>query len=113
MPPVALGAAAQKTVLAHGLSALDWVRAGVIVAVAILLSRVAKLLLTRTINRGDTERYVGDIVARFVAYAVIVAGVVYSLSALRVRVGPLLGALGIGGLAVAFALKDTLENLIA
>lgn len=112
MGPV-LVAATKKVVLAHGLSALDWARAGIIVVVAIAVSRLAKTLLARTINRGDAERYTGDLVARFFAYAVVIAGIVYSLSALRVRIGPLLGALGIGGLAFAFALKDTLENLIA
>jgi small-conductance mechanosensitive channel len=38
---------------------------------------------------------------------------VYSLVALRVQIGPLLGALGIGGIALAFALQDTLQNFVA
>src|SRR3982074_2370632 len=41
------------------------------------------------------------------------AALVYSLVALRVQIGPLLGALGIGGIALAFALQDTLQNFVA
>jgi small-conductance mechanosensitive channel len=44
---------------------------------------------------------------------VIVMGALIVLSSLGVAITPLLGALGVGGLAVALALKDTLSNLFA
>ena len=44
---------------------------------------------------------------------VIVVGVVFILQDLGYPIGPLIGALGIGGLAAALAFKDTLENLFS
>ncbi len=45
--------------------------------------------------------------------AVILMGVLIILSTLGINITPLLTALGIGGLAVALALQDTLSNLFA
>jgi small-conductance mechanosensitive channel len=45
--------------------------------------------------------------------AVIIAGCVVILGILGVSVAPLLTAMGVGGLAVALALQDTLANLFA
>ncbi|MBM3776236.1 MAG: mechanosensitive ion channel family protein [Acidobacteria bacterium] len=45
--------------------------------------------------------------------AVVFLGLLALLHMLGVRIGPLLGALGVGGLAVALALQDTLSNLFA
>lgn len=43
----------------------------------------------------------------------ILAGLVYALITLNVRVTPLLGAIGISGLAIAFAAQSILENTFA
>jgi small-conductance mechanosensitive channel len=45
--------------------------------------------------------------------AVHATGILIVLSMLGISIAPLLTALGVGGLAVALALKDTLENLFA
>jgi len=45
--------------------------------------------------------------------AVLILGLMLILSALDVKVTPILTALGVGGLAVALALQDTLSNLFA
>ncbi len=45
--------------------------------------------------------------------AVIVTGLIVIMSFLGISIAPLLTALGVGGLAVALAFKDTLENLFA
>jgi len=37
-------------------------------------------------------------------------GVIYALGGLGVRIGPLLGALGLGGLVLALALQGVAEN---
>ena len=44
---------------------------------------------------------------------ILVAGIVMILSQLNVKIGPVLAGLGLGGLAVALALQDTLTNLFA
>jgi small-conductance mechanosensitive channel len=45
--------------------------------------------------------------------AVVVVGILLILSALDFRITPILTALGVGGLAVALALQDTLSNLFS
>ena len=48
----------------------------------------------------DPDRAWGRLVSRLLTYVIVVAGLVYSLVALRVQIGPLLGALGIGGAGI-------------
>lgn len=45
--------------------------------------------------------------------SIIVIGLLISLTVLGISIAPILTALGVGGLAVALAIKDTLENLFA
>ncbi|WP_243718859.1 mechanosensitive ion channel family protein [Actinomadura sp. KC06] len=53
------------------------------------------------------------IFANIAKVVVIGVGVLVMLQSLGVSISPLLGALGVGGLAVALALQDTLANLFA
>jgi small-conductance mechanosensitive channel len=50
---------------------------------------------------------------RIVSSVAIVAGLIYALAALGIRLGALVGALGIGGLAIAFAAQSILANFLA
>ena len=50
---------------------------------------------------------------KVVNIAILVVGLLVALTQLGVEIGPLLAGLGIGGLAVALALQDTLANLFA
>ncbi|MDP9072493.1 MAG: mechanosensitive ion channel family protein [Actinomycetota bacterium] len=110
---VAAQPSGQEEILSDGLTAADWGRAGLILLGAIVLAQAAKALLQRGIRRGGSEAGPAELVGRIVGYVLVVAGLVYSLASLDVRIAPLLGALGIGGIALAFALRDILENLLA
>ena len=90
----------------------DWLHAGLIVLVTIAISQVIRRLTLRAFG-SHSARPAARISARFAAYVVIAAGLVYALDALKVQIGPLVGALGIGGIALAFALQDILQNLVA
>jgi small-conductance mechanosensitive channel len=96
-----------------GLTAADWLVAGGILLGAIVISRVVKAVTTRMVDRGDSAARAAQVVGRVFGAVVLVAGFVYSLQVLGVGLTPVLGALGIGGLAVAFAAQSILENLFA
>jgi small-conductance mechanosensitive channel len=108
-----LGAATQPhLVVPHGITAWDWIHVAVILGVTVVGTQVTRRAVMRAARR-DPDRAWGRLVSRFLSYVIVVAGLVYSLVALRVQIGPLLGALGIGGIALAFALQDTLQNFVA
>ncbi len=95
-----------------GVTGFDWLRAGAVFIIAVVASRIAKAILRRVLCR-QTDAAVADLIARLIAYVIAILGLIYALEQVDVRVGPLLGALGIIGIAVAFALKDILENFVA
>ena len=90
----------------------DWLRAGGIVlaaiAIAIAANRLARSLLGRVLGSGMAA----IITARFIGYLLVLVGLIYALNTLGVRVGPLLGALGLGGLVLALALQKVVENFV-
>ncbi len=88
----------------------DWAQAGVVmlsaIVVAIIANRVARSIGERTIGPG----FATLLISRAIGYTVVLIGVIYALGGLGVRIGPLLGALGIGGLVLALALQGVVEN---
>ncbi len=46
-------------------------------------------------------------------YLIVAIGLIYALEGLGIAIAPLLGALGIASIAIAFALEDILENVVA
>lgn len=90
----------------------DWLQAGGIllaaIAVAILANRVARSIVARSVGAG----FGAIITARIIGYLIFLVGLVYALNGLGVRVGPLLGALGLSGLVLALALQKVVENFV-
>ena len=99
----------------QSLSAEDWILAAAVFLGALLVSRVVKALAARVVERdgGAGASRIADLVGRVVGGVVAVGGFVYALQVLGVRLGPLLGALGLGGLALAFAAQAILSNVFA
>ena len=86
--------------------------------VIILSATVAASNLAGKIFRNYIGRTSFPIPATGLAYGVLkgtilVVGFVIALSFLGVSIAPLITAMGVGGLAVALALQDTLSNLFA
>ncbi|MEZ5279324.1 MAG: mechanosensitive ion channel family protein [Acidimicrobiales bacterium] len=96
-----------------GLGPWDYAQAVIIFAAALVLSRLVKLAVKRLVSRGRADAFLGDLLGRVTGYVIITFGLVYALESLGIAVGPVLGALGIIGIAVAFALQDILENFVA
>ncbi len=90
----------------------QWIRAAVIfvgaIIVSIVVSRTVRSLLAGAVGTG----FAAKLTARLLAYAVFIVGVLYALGTLGVQVGPLLGALGLGGLVLALALQKLVESFI-
>ena len=108
------GDTAIEDIVPAGITAADWIQAGVLVAVAIVLGVLVSRLVVRLVLAGTSSRRgVARLLGRLAGLVVFVAGLLYALNPLGVRIAPLLGALGIVGIALAFALQDILENFIA
>ena len=101
-----------EDLLDRGLSSSDWLTAGAIllgaIAVAIVANRIARALVSRSVGAG----FGAIITARIIGYLIFLIGLVYALNTLGVRVGPLLGALGLSGLVLALALQSVVENFV-
>lgn len=95
------------------LSAWDFGRAGIIVAVAFVVARIVRHFIVRGMQRSRTDRFLSELVGRLAGYLLVAFGLIYALDELGIAIGPLLGALGIVGIALAFALQDILENFVA
>ena len=106
-------AASKEPVVDRSLNAFDWIVAGSILVGGILVARLVQYVLARSLRKGDSEHDAANIVGRMVGYVFIVGALIYCLSVLGVRLGPLVGALGIGGLAIAFAAQSILSNFLA
>ena len=95
-----------------GIDGWAWATAGATIVVAFIVSRILRYVVQRTL-RKRMDAALALLLARMIGYLVLVVGFVYALEALGVRVGPVLGALGIAGIALAFAFQDILENFVA
>ena len=97
----------------------DWVWGIWTVLVFFPISRfVGHLMATfekRVMSRTDTalDETALPMVNRFIRFLVIAVGVLLALPQLGISIAPLLGGAGVLGLALSFAAKDTLSNLIA
>ncbi len=85
----------------------------VIVSVTFTVAGVVGTLITRAGERGALGGPVTGLVRTASRALVLVVGLLILLSTLGIQITPLVTALGVGGLAVALALQDTLSNLFA
>lgn len=95
-----------------GIDGWEWATAGITLAATIVVSIAVRWALDRVLERR-LDPALSTLIARVAGYAVFAVGFVYALESLGVRIGPILGALGIAGIAIAFALRDILENFVA
>jgi small-conductance mechanosensitive channel len=87
--------------------------AAVVLVVGILIARVVGKLVTRALSKTGLGTFLCVLLGRFVGGVLSVFALIFALQAVGVSVGPLIGAIGIIGLALAFAFQDILENVIA
>lgn len=107
-------AQADSEALLHGpLTSGDWILAGIVFAGTLVLAVSMSKILRRAVSRGIGHGFAAILTSRFLGYAVFIVGLSYALTVLGVRVGPLLGALGLGGLVLALALQGVVGNFVS
>lgn len=95
------------------LTAQDWITAAVIAASTLVLAwLVRRFTRRRIVRRPDTQAELTDLGGRVVSIIVILVGAFYTLRALDVQIGPLLGAFGVGTLVIAVGLQPLLVNMV-
>ena len=87
--------------------------AAIIVSVTVTLAHAVGVAIARAGDRRAMSGAVTGLAQTSARGAVFIIGALVLLGALGVQITPLLTALGVGGLAVALALQDTLGNLFA
>ena len=111
-----LGVLAQsdsESLLNAPLTSGDWIRAGIVLVGTLVLAAAVSRILRRVVSRGIGSGFAAILTSRFIGYAVFLIGLSYALTVLGVRVGPLLGALGLGGLVLALALQGVVGNFVS
>ena len=102
-----------ETLLEDSVTGSDWIRAGIVLFAALVVAAAVSKALRRVVARGGGQSFAAIVVSRMLGYTVFVVGLSYALTVLGVRVGPLLGALGIGGLVLAIALQPVVGNFVS
>jgi small-conductance mechanosensitive channel len=92
---------------------LEWAAASAVIIGGIAAAAIAGRGTRQLIERTGSNAAVAIIAGRVISYLAFLTSCVYALNIIDLAIGPLLGALGIGGLVVAFALQSILENIVA
>ena len=85
----------------------------IIFAITMGLANVSGRLLAYFLKQVDLPISVTSLLLAVVKAVIYVIGVLIILNYLGISIAPLITALGVGGLAMALALQDTLSNLFA
>ena len=85
----------------------------IVLSVVIGTTHISGMLFRYYIRRYDLPVSAPGLAIGVINGILWILGFLFALTVLGVSIAPLLTALGIGGLAVSLALKDTLENIFA
>ena len=96
-----------------GLGWEDWAIAAGTFIIGLIIARIVGRLIKRAVDKTPASEFVGVVLSRIAVGIIGFIGFYFALQSLGVPLGPLVGALGIAGLALAFAFQDILENVIA
>lgn len=91
----------------------DVLLAAVLWSVTIIVARIAAGLVSAYAGREGTFLPATSIIPGLIRLLIYVVGALIVMGELAIPIAPLLTALGVGGLAVALALQDTLSNVFA
>ncbi|MBL7973288.1 MAG: mechanosensitive ion channel [Candidatus Kapabacteria bacterium] len=84
-----------------------------IVALGVVLARIAQGVIERRAERKGSARVATTLIQKIVQITIYVVAGVMVLDTFDIKVTTIIATLGIGGLALALALQDTLSNAFA
>jgi small-conductance mechanosensitive channel len=96
-----------QTFIERSLSALF------VLSLAWLAARLSAVWVSSLGRRSDHRLFSVSLYATIVQAVVLIIGLITVLSSLGIAITPILTTLGLGGLAIALALNDTLSNLFS
>lgn len=85
----------------------------VVIIGAFVLAKFVRSRLTSAISEFEWSEQIGPIMTTTVYYAVLATGIMTGVSVMGIDITPLIAALGLGGFALGFALRDAVGNLLA
>ena len=85
----------------------------VILVVFFILVKLVKRMITRAAERSKLDSNLTYLLTRTSSITLIIFGFITALGTLGINVSALVAGLGLTGLALGFALKDTISNLFA
>lgn len=83
------------------------------VLVIVFVARLVAEFLTLALDRMGKTIASTSLISKSAKFAIVVIGFLFVINSNWFEITPLIGALGIGGLAAALALQDTLSNLFS
>ncbi len=101
---------AQTTVM--GVTVQNWIAIALVVVVAIVVFVVLRRVQRLAVARLGIRNYTADMIRRVVMALVAIVAVFYIFGLLELKIGPLVGGLGISGLIAAIALQPVIGNFI-
>lgn len=91
----------------------SFLRLNLIVSLTWVVMKVAARLIGLYVRRSDGALSSTTLITNLTRIAVVAVGALIVLQAIGIPITPVLTTLGVGGIAVALALQDTLANLFA
>lgn len=90
----------------------EWILALAVFVLSIIVAAIARRTIERAMSKigSPSLTRLGSSAA---AFLIVLLGFFYALTSVDVAIGPLLGGLGIAGIALAFALQEILGNFAA
>lgn len=85
----------------------------IILSITVVAANLVNRLFNQYVERSSVSVQSTGLLNFIIKLTVYLIGFIVILNTLGISIAPLITALGVGGLAVALALKDTLENLFA
>jgi small conductance mechanosensitive channel len=88
-------------------------QAGIILLAFFIFYRIIRSILHKVMEKFELEKTVVNFLFLGLKYVILIFAIVTALDQIGVNIASLIAGLGIAGIAIGFAAKDTLSNVVA